>query len=83
MKEKTPKDSALPRGTESLQVLGGQGNDYGHNRAPKSRTVAFSSALPPGEMKSGQATPVSRATPKAGNSWKARSAFLPWWKIRN
>lgn len=74
---KGPSRSALFHGTVSLQVMSGQGNDRGHNRVPKSRNLTFSSALPPREMKSGQVTPVSKATPKAGNSWEARSAFLP------
>lgn len=74
---KGPSRSALFHGTVSLQVMSGQGNDRGHNRVPKSRNLTFSSGLMPREMKSGQVTPVSKATPKAGNSWEARSAFLP------
>lgn len=65
---KGPSRSALFHGTVSLQVMSGQGNDRGHNRVPKSRNLTFSLALLPREMKSGQVTPVSKATPKAGNS---------------
>lgn len=58
-KGKTPKDSALLHGMESLQVLGGREMTVG-----KQNPGLWHSHLPR-EMRSGQGTPVGKATPKA------------------
>lgn len=79
-KGKIPKDSACPRGVESLQVLACREMGTEGSKIP---SVAFSSALPPREMGSGQIAPAGKATPKAGNWWKAKSAFLPCWQTGN